>query len=116
MDAKFEAMVRYKRGMDLRALTAKLITEGCEPNAAEEAVLGVANRIRAADRKTGFATLGFGLLIFGIGTGITLWTMQAGNVVVYSYGAVLVGGGMIFAGLAQISNAGKQRLPGQTGL
>jgi len=109
MDANFEAMVRYKRGMNPRDLIDALVAEGCEPRAAEDAVVRVRNRIRGRDRKRGFANLIFGLLIFAIGAAVTVWTMRTGSVIVLAYGALLVGAGMILTGAVQIVSAGKDR-------
>lgn len=109
MDANFEAMVRYRRGMDVQALMDQLIIEGCEPKAAEDAVMRVHNRIRSRDRKRGFTNLIFGLLIFAIGTAASLWLMIEGGFLVYTYAAALGGAGMFLTGAVQIFRAGKDR-------
>lgn len=108
-DFNFEAMVRYRRGTDLHDLMDALIVEGCEPKAAEDAVMKVHNRIKNRDRKRGFTNLCFGLLIFVVGGGVTLWTMKKGMVIAVAYSALLVGAGMAATGAMQIVKAGKDR-------
>ena len=109
MDANFEAMVRYKRGMDLRALTEEMITEGCEPAAAEEAGMAVHRRIKGADRRRGVHNLAFGLIILCVAGVFALWMLAAGRLMLLAWGGVLVGGGMALTGMAQIANAGQDR-------
>lgn len=109
MDAKFEASVRFKRGMDLQQLTDELVAEGCEAAAAHEAVMAVQKRITAEDRRRGFQNLFIGLVILGVGAVITIGSMMAGNVFILAYGALLAGGAMIVVGIGQITSAGQDR-------
>lgn len=109
MDANFEAMVRYKRGMNLRALMEELIAEGCEPAAADEAVMAVHRRIKGADRRRGVHNLIFGLIILSAAGVVALWMLAAGRLMFLAWAGVLVGGGMALTGMAQIANAGQDR-------
>lgn len=109
MDVRFEAQVRYKRGMDLDQLMDDLIAEGAEPKAAEEAVMAVHKRIKAGDRRRGFHNLIFGLIILVISGGVAFWALANGGVMLLAWGGVLVGGGMTLTGVAQISSAGQDR-------
>jgi hypothetical protein len=109
MDADFEAMVRYRRGMNLHDLMDALIVEGCAPEAAEEAVMRVHNRIRGADRRRGFTNLLFGLLILGIAAVVTVWSILNGVVIALAYSGLLIGGGMFLIGVLQVVRAGKDR-------
>lgn len=109
MDARFEAQVRYKRGMDLHQLMDDLVAEGAEPAAAEAAVMAVHKRITAGDRRRGFHNLIFGAIILAISGAVALWALSVGRLMLLAWGGVVVGGGMALTGMSQIGSAGQDR-------
>lgn len=106
-NADFEATVRYRRGVDSQVVVGGMVADGFTRSEAEAAVLKVQTRLTGEDRRRGMFNVLIGLLIFAIGLGITLMTMARGNVVVFAYGALIVGPGVAILGVSQIASAGK---------
>lgn len=106
-NADFEATVRYRRGVDAKAVVDGMVADGFSTAEATAAVQKVRSRITADDRRRGMFNVMIGLLIFAAGLGVTLMTMAGGNSFVVAYGAMVVGPGVVILGVSQIVSAGK---------
>lgn len=116
-DVDFEARVRYRRGMDVKALVVDLAADGFDPAAAEVAVERIKARLTSDDRRRGFTNLMFGALLLAIAIGALVWSVTSGGgVLVLTYGALLVGVGLIGIGVAQIGRAGTDSALARLGL
>jgi hypothetical protein len=105
-NADFEATVRYRRGVDSQVVVDGMVADGFSAQEAAEAVLKVQARLTKEDRRRGMFNVFIGLLIFAAGVGITVMTLSRGSVIVYAYGAVIVGAGVALLGANQIMSAG----------
>ena len=106
--ADIEAIARFRRGADPRALVQAMVADGFEEGAAEAAIERVRARITKEDRSRGVMILTVGLILLSVGLGLTVWTyMSAGETYVVAWGPALFGLIATLKGASQIADAGK---------